>query len=405
MFLAHVIGIGPHGPTKDGHQALSGVKVAFGAKRHSPWLPPGLLLKPLMPLDQSIKEIKERLSRESVAVLASGDPLFFGIGRRLLKEIEAPRLSFYPAVSSIQLAFAAIKEPWDKAHFISLHGRSHELLRELAPLPRTKVAVLTSSGKDPFRMAQRLCSAGLEDLKLWVLEDLGTSSQRITEARARSLPPGPYSDLNLVIVDWSPLPRPRLGLRTEEFSYQRGLITKDEVRAIILAKLRLPAQGILWDIGAGSGSVAIEALGISPQLRVYAIEKDPLQIKYLQENIRRYQAFQIEALFENAETAIKRLPSPDRVFIGGSGGKLREIIQTTLARLNPGGRIVISAVTLDTLSQADEILRGEGLRPEIISVQINRTDSGTKPRIFRAENVIFIISCEKTYETPTSGLS
>ncbi|WP_456431504.1 precorrin-6y C5,15-methyltransferase (decarboxylating) subunit CbiE [Thermosulfuriphilus sp.] len=394
MFRIHVIGIGPEGPSIKAQEAFRRIKVAFGAKRHRLWLPKVVELRPLVPLKESLKEIKKLLQNQDLAVLASGDPLFFGIGRRLLGEVGSEKLLFYPAVSSIQLAFAALKEPWDTVRFISIHGRAGSILKALSPLPPGKVAILTTSGKDPGSIARKLCQAGLPHLRIWVLENLGQKGENITSSTAVELPCRTYSDLNLVILDWEPPPRPAIGLTVNEFSRRQGLITKDETRAVILAKLRLPREGVLWDIGAGSGSVSIEASGISPALMIYAIEENEEQLIHIEENIRRYGAYRIQPVRGMAPEALASLPSPDRVFIGGSGGRLREILETVVRRLKESGRIVLVAVTLDSLKEATYRLKELGLSQEVVSMQINRLKPS--PRIFQAENMVFIITAERT---------
>jgi precorrin-6Y C5,15-methyltransferase (decarboxylating) len=184
------------------------------------------------------------------------------------------------------------------------------------------------------------------------------------------------------------------GLREAEIRHSRGLITKDEVRAVAIHKLRLPRTGELWDIGAGSGSVSIEAAIICPDLKIYAIEKDEDQLLYIKENKSRYAAWNIEIVSGHAPEAVHHLPAPDRVFIGGSSGRLNDIVDYISEKMS-SGIAVINAATIETLNEAVQSLERNGFRVDVSEISVSRSKTIGGKRHMSALNPIFIIVGEK----------
>jgi precorrin-6Y C5,15-methyltransferase (decarboxylating) len=182
------------------------------------------------------------------------------------------------------------------------------------------------------------------------------------------------------------------GFPDSAFSHSAGLITKEEIRAITLAKLKLKDNGILWDIGAGSGSVAIEAGRIMRNGNVYAIEKNAERMDLIKKNIKEFSATNVDIIYGKAPDILKDLRSPDSVFIGGSSGRLKAILKVCYKRLNNNGRIVINAITLDTLKSATDFLKWLGMPFDIISVNIARSKDIADSIFFEAQNPVYIIS-------------
>ncbi|MBI5026822.1 MAG: precorrin-6y C5,15-methyltransferase (decarboxylating) subunit CbiE [Nitrospirae bacterium] len=375
----------------------------------------------------------------NIVLLASGDPMFFGIGRRVVKEFGKDAVEILPDLSSIQVAFSKIKEPWDDALLISLHGgpdpeKRRRLEYEIKDIPmllegHNKIAILTDKVNNPSEIAKEILkSPSLHhsitlSLKMYVCERLGYPDEKITEGTPEEIAGMPFSDPNVVIIqniippthpspsrgEGKSLPRTRyggggeslasgirFGLTENEILHSRGLITKDEVRAVTIHKLRLPQRGVFWDIGAGSGSISIEAARISPQLKIFSVEKDEEQIKMLKENIKSLipkLRDNIDVIEGEAAAVIPGLPGPDRVFIGGSGGKLHSIIKATLEA--GCSRIVINAVTFDTLTKAQSFLKKENMKVEITEVNISKGKGLKDKEYLSASNPIFIIVGEK----------
>ncbi len=343
------------------------------------------------------------------SVLASGDPLFFGIGGVLLSEFppEEANVKIYPAISSVQLAFARAGISWEDAFFMSLHGPKKRRwgLKDLQLLARlhTKIAILTGGGNGPCEIARHLP----EDSRVLVLERLGMPDEKLTATTPWQMKDASFGEPNIMIVETKGVEKKEkdetdrdavfFGLEEAAFEHSRGLITKDEARAVILHKLRLPAEGVLWDIGSGSGSVAVEAKRLSPGLKVYAVERDPERAAQVSRNSERFAAGRVNVVRGEAPFAFLGLPAPDRVFIGGSGGRLADIIKSVSGAIREGGIVVVSAITLENISEALSLLGKEGFfaRIEASNLAVSRMASveqdGTGKHYMKALNPVFII--------------
>jgi precorrin-6Y C5,15-methyltransferase (decarboxylating) len=276
-------------------------------------------------VDQSIDELDQ--AEGTVVVLASGDPLLFGIGASLVRRLGRERVRFHPAPSSVQLAFAAAGEPWHDAIILSAHGRE---LASIVPqaMAATRLAILTDHVSTPSAVARALIDAGMEDCRAIVAERLGGPCERVVETTLRALTSHEFDPLTVLLLVRDPSsPRLSFGRPDEQFDSVRGQITKAEVRAVTLSKLRLPPAGVLWDIGAGSGALAIEAAALMPRGAVYAIERDPEQQACLARNVGRHAATNVHIVAAEAPAALHDLPRPDAVFLGGNGGGLLPLLE------------------------------------------------------------------------------
>ncbi len=327
----------------------------------------------------------EAAAGRRVVVLASGDPLFFGIGARAVATLGAEQVRTLPAPSSLQLLAAAVGEPWEDAVVASVHGR--DLAPHLAPVAgAAKAAVLTGDGNDPARVARFLVERGYDDYLVAVGERLGSADAAlvrlpVAELAAREAPVDPLNvlwlrrqgDAAARAAAWR---RRSPGIEDDAFVQRRpeaGLITKRDVRRLVLARLGLPAVGAadLWDIGAGSGSVAVEMALACPAARVLAIEKNEADAANVRENRMRSGAVNVQPIVGRAPEAIPADSSPAAVFIGGSGGDLPELLRTALDRLRPGGRLVATFATLEHVATAIATLKGLGVTPEVSQVQVS----------------------------------
>jgi precorrin-6B C5,15-methyltransferase / cobalt-precorrin-6B C5,C15-methyltransferase len=345
-----------------------------------------------------------------IVLLAAGDPMFSGIGSMTVREFGKETVEILPDLSSIQVAFSRIKEPWDDAFFLSLHGGPNPKKRRhlhygIDDIPallhiHRRIAILTDKVNNPAAIARVLPP----EATIAVFEKLGYPDERITEGTGGEISGMGFVSPNLVIIKMpaqegratvdADLPSPvRFGLRESEIAHPRGLITKDEVRAVTLHKLRLPQKGVFWDIGAGSGSISLEAANLCPGLRVYAVEKESEQIACMRENKVRFDLLNIEIVEGRAPQALKDLPPPEKVFIGGSGGKLREIIDF-IARTQ-ATLLVINATTLETLHEAIECVEKAGFIAEVSEVSLSRTKTVAGKKHLSALNPVFVISGER----------
>jgi len=349
-------------------------------------------------IGNNLGEVVERIRQASgtVAVLASGDPLFFGIGRTLLRNFPAASLEFLPNVTSVQYAFAKIREPWDDAVFISAHGRGLQGAVDRI-VANEKAAVLTDEVNTPKAIAAEMVRRGRDGYSAWLCENLGSAEERIIETDVKGLLEIDAASLNVLILikDYETGSQryvPTLGIPDDEFATVKKLITKEEVRVVTLAKLKLRHDMTLWDIGAGSGSISIEADHLLPNGRIFAVERNEQCRGFIKENFRKFNVRNVTLVEGDAPACLEELPDPDRVFIGGSGGHLWQILQAVDARLAAGGRIVLNAVTLDTLTAANEFLENAGYQIEVALINVSRTRPLTDYKMFEAYNPVYIVT-------------
>ncbi|MEX1315659.1 MAG: precorrin-6y C5,15-methyltransferase (decarboxylating) subunit CbiE [Synechococcaceae cyanobacterium] len=312
-------------------------------------------------------------SGEPAVVLASGDPLWFGIGRLLGQELGTAALRFHPAPSSLQLAFARLGRPWQDARWISLHGRDPEPLAAALQQRPPALAVLTDPGRGGAEAVRRLLRAsGLEEAYgFWLCERLGHPAERVQRLAPEAPLPTDLDPLHLVLLiaeppapPADPAALPLFGLNDGLFLQhddRPGLMTKREVRIQLLADLELPARGVLWDIGAGVGSVGLEALRLQPGLEGWLVEQRGGGAALISANAARLGVVPAGVVEGRAPEALAALPDPDRVLIGGGGRRRTDVLAAVLDRLQPGGVVVIPLATVEALAELRPPLEQAGL--------------------------------------------
>jgi len=348
-------------------------------------------------LEDIIDFIKNNMTSQSIVVFASGDPLFFGIGARLIKTLGAQNVNIYPNISAVAAAFARIKEPWNNVRVVSLHGRNNEGLLFKTLENENLVAVFTDPKNNPARLAQRLMEEDFINFKMCVLESIGTPEERFAWYRLDRAAAMAFTEPNLAILKKSAKDlkenRPlHLGLPDNYYDHQQGLITKSEIRAITLAKLRLLKDHVLWDLGAGSGSVSIEACLLVPSGKVFALEKNPERIQQIEVNKRRFEVKNLKIIQTVLPEGLEYLPCPDRIFIGGGGRDLVRIINAAVTFLKPNGLVVVNTVLMQNIQTATETLASLGFVTNQVQVQINRSRPMPWGNRLDAGNPVWIIS-------------
>lgn len=348
---------------------------------------------------------------ESVVVLASGDPLCHGIGGFLANKIAREKLCILPNLSSIQLAFAELKLSWQSVKIVSIHSQdtgewqrgalpTHGLY-DLAQQCRQHelLAVLTSPENNPPRIARLLELENMADgFDMAIAQNLRQATQHVTDFLAVStVASTEYAEPNVVILKRKiPLQLQILfGQRDDSFQQrkpEKGLITKREVRAVSLARMQLTRASIVWDIGAGSGSVGLEAARLCPDGHVYAIEKNADDIANVAHNHAVWQLSNYSFFHGKAPQFLDSWQNPDAVFIGGSGGELAELITLCLTRLNQGGCLVMNFVTLENMSTAVEVLKQLNASWDVTQIQASRSSPILNMHRLQAENPVWIIS-------------
>ncbi len=372
-------------------QRLKGCRALVASERHHELL--GNKLKDIQriaitPIEEMIFELAVALQDGDVAVLASGDPLFFGIGKILIERFGPELIQIFPALSAVQLACARFKVPWDDLTLVSLHGRAPEQLASKM-LSTPKVMVFTDPQRSPARIASDLLTLLKEHedterirrLRVRVAENLGLREERLWQGTLEEATQQIFAPLNMLLLEQE---QPEdeeepqagtdciFGLQEDEISHARGLITKDEIRAVILHRLRLPTEGVFWDVGGGSGSISIEAARLCPNLSVYIVEQKEEGWHNIRTNIVRYGLYNIILVRGQAPDVFSKLPSPDRAFIGGSRGLLAEIIAPCAQRLAKGGRLIVSAVLQNTAEQTPLLMAANGLEVDSRTISITR---------------------------------
>jgi precorrin-6Y C5,15-methyltransferase (decarboxylating) len=365
-------------------------------------------------LDQLLPRLLEALQAGQQGVLlASGDPLWFGIGRLLLASLPAECLSFHPAPTSLQLAFARLGRPWQDAQWVSVHGRDPEPLAEALRKRPTALAVLTDPGPGSAETVRRaLVASGLAgSYALWVCERLGHPRERVRRLSAAQPLPEDLDPLHLVVLlaelpaEPDPASLPLFGLEDGlwlQHSDHPGLMTKREVRVQLLADLELPANGVLWDVGAGVGSVGLEALRLRPQLRLWALERRQGAAALIHANARRLGVRPAAVEEGVAPEALADWPAPDRVLIGGAGRARRAVLQAALRVLRPGGRLVVPLATVEAMAELRGDLETARLEVAVSQVQVWRGVSLADGTRLAPLNPVFVLKAWRVEEASGS---
>jgi precorrin-6B C5,15-methyltransferase / cobalt-precorrin-6B C5,C15-methyltransferase len=334
-----------------------------------------------------------------VVVLASGDPGFFGIVRLLAERFGRETLRVLPGVSSVALAFARAALPWDDAVTVSVHGRDPRRSVNVCRA-HPKVAVLTSSEFGPTELARELEDTGRT---FFVAERLGELAERTFRGDAAAIMDEEWADPNVVLVldearvvggkGWisSGLESPdRWALSEDGFEHRSGMITKSETRALVLARLGPGPGDLVWDVGAGSGSIAVECARLGAA--AIAVERDPESCARIRENATRHGAY-VQVVEGEAPDALHDLPEPDAVFVGGSGSGFEEIVKLCAVRARRS--VVLSLITLEKIIPAGEILQDCGLEIETTFLQISRVKGVGELHRLAAETPVFVVSGRK----------
>jgi precorrin-6Y C5,15-methyltransferase (decarboxylating) len=384
--------------------AVTNARVVAGHPRHLTWFPQfqGKFLDMSLGFSDWLSDVIDEGEEGSVAVLASGDPLFFGVGTTLLRHFEQSQLRFLPALSSPQLAFAKLGLPWAEAQHLSCHGR--DLVGLVSQMQHADLyALLTDKIKTPQVIAQHLLKFNQSNWELIVCEDLAGLEEKTTTFTVDKLANTSqiFNGLNVLIAKrqstdvWGGFGQ---FAEDEDFSkrmVKKGLITKQPIRNLVIAQLKLKPQEVVWDIGAASGSVSIEAAKFCIKGQVFAIECNPECYAGLLHNIHQHSTDNIKVIKEKAPLGLNELPNPDAIFIGGSRGNMATILDNCWQRLNLCGRLVISAVTLDTVAELYLWAKKNELIFQIQVINVAQAYPLAQYQSFQSDNPIHIFSIIK----------
>lgn len=402
-----VVGIGDDGCASLTSRALEAVVSAqylIGGERQLAFFPQfeGEKIVVKSGLGALLDRIADLAAENNLCVLASGDPLFFGIGSQIIKKLGVEHVAVIPHPSSVQWAFARIGMKWEDAAVLSLHGRKRDGF--LTRLKRcAKVAVLTDKENSPSSLARWMLAHNETAWEAWVCENVCGLDERVRRFTIEELAAcediGALNILVLNRIDPAWRQPPVIPFLHEDAFAKRipkkGLITKREVRLLSLAAMGIRADSIVWDIGAGSGSVGIEAALLAPYGHVYAIEVDPEGVAICRENVAAHGVDNVTVMDGQAPEALVGLEAPDAVFIGGSKGSMREIIDAAYERLKAGGHLVVNAITLENVAEAYQAFRSRGLSPDVTLLQVSRAEPLARYMRYEALNPIQIFAVDK----------
>ncbi len=345
------------------------------------------------PLSDVLERIEDaHRSHKKVVVLASGDPCCFGIGPLVAERLGREHVEIIPSVSSVQLLFARLGEPWQHVRILSAHGRPIEPVIGPALSARYS-AILADDQHSPARIAAALLDAGMENCRAVVGERLGGPAERIIDGTLASIVDQTCDPLSVLALfrGQADIRVPRIGLAERLYHHRDGMITKSEIRAVSLGHLAIQPGDIVWDIGAGCGSVGLEAASLVDSGFVYAIERDAQQVELIHRNLKTFPS-PLRIIFGEAPEALAELPSPDAVFAGGSGGNLEKIVDVALKRLRPGGRLVANFVILEHMLAFQRQVQLAGWSCDVSQVSVSRGDALGR---LGALNPIFVLKAAR----------
>ena len=384
-------GLGAGSITADAAAALAKSQTVFGAER---------LLEEYARFTEGCEKIAEydsgkiydavTASDKSVfSVLVSGDTGFYSASTKLCEVLaDGFDLKVYPGISSLNAMFAALGRPWQNAALCSLHGRDCNA----AEMVRMNRETFFLTGKNTKDLAEKLCNAGYEDIKLWVGQDLGSNAQKVLCCTAAELKDMELSSLTVVVAENPDADASvRTGIPDEEFLRGEVPMTKSEIRAVSLSKLGISPENTCADIGAGTGSCTVEMALSAWKGRVYAIETDPEGVELIKANCRKFHIGNVEIIEGLAPAAMEDMPAVDAAFVGGSKGGLKEIMAVLLAK-NPDVRIVVNTIALQSLGDALEAFETNGLKAEVVQISAAQSKRAGRYDLLMARNPIFIIS-------------
>ena len=393
-----LIGMGsgqPENLTLQGLAALRQADLILGARRLLAVLPAGCTENRAAAYrPDEVAELLQTSGAENAVLVYSGDTGFYSGASSMMEKLEAlgVRARVLPGLSSIQLLAAALGRPWQGWNLVSAHGRTCDPVAEC--MQGRPTFFLTGGSEDPATLCAQLEAEGFGDVQGVVGQCLGTPEEKLFRGSVKELAAGRFNSLSVLLVEAAEvLPRRAPGLPDEAFERGDVPMTKQEVRAAVLAKLAVRPEDILWDVGAGMGSVSVELALAAPRGRVYAVECRPEGCALIKANREKFRTRNLVLVEGLAPDALSDLPAPDAVFIGGSKGSLAAIVDAALDK-NPDARICVSAIALETLSAAVAALTAQGRTVQVSQIAVSRAKAVGGLHLMMAQNPIYLITGE-----------
>jgi precorrin-6Y C5,15-methyltransferase (decarboxylating) len=406
-----IIGVGGDGLaglTTHSRELVNAAEVIFGSEPALSLIPEAAAERVVIGTDLLLilDTIRANLGKRRMVVVATGDPLFYGVARYLCDKIGPESFDVVPHVSSMQLAFARVKESWEEAFLTDVGKRDIDDVIDKIRVAET-VGLFTSEAHGPPEIARELLARGIDYFHCYVCENLGGPDERVTQGELADLVEMHFAPLNVMILKRKPgrpdvqraAPRlMRFGNPDDVFAQSRpksGLITQAEVRALALAQMDLHPGMVAWDVGAGSGSVALEIAQLVNPGMVYAIEMEAADYHLLLANCETFGVKNVKAIFGMAPAVFHGLPHPDAIFVGGNGGEVARLLEAGFAALRPGGRLVSNVGTLEMLSATYSVLKRLTTSVQVMLVNLARGVEQLESLRFEAVNPTYLLSARK----------
>lgn len=402
-----IIGAGPGNPDLLSRAALDAIDIAdvvIGAHRALAGIdvPPDVVRCELVKTADIVAALTDAASWQRAVVVMTGDVGLFSGARRLVEALSGNAqvdVRVIPGISSASYLAARLARPWQDWRFASAHGVACDIVAEAERAG--ELFLVTSGGEDPSRLSGELVQAGFGDARVTVAERLSYPDERITCATASEIAGQTFDDLNVMLIEFaggagspagSRWPYASSGIPDELFIRGDVPMTKQEVRAVALAKLRLTATDTVWDVGAGTGSVSIEAALVARAGSVWAVERNAAGVRLIRENADAFGCGNVHAVPGIAPEALAKLPVPDAVFVGGSAGELPSIVEAALEK-NSQVRLCVPCVTVETLTEACALLSGSRFKGfEACQVSATRAEAVGSHHLMKAQNPVFLVS-------------
>lgn len=402
-----IIGAGPGNPDLLSRAALDAIGIAdvvIGAHRALVGIdvPPDVVRCELVKTADIVAALTDAASWQRAVVVMTGDVGLFSGARRLVEALSGDAqvdVRVIPGISSASYLAARLGRPWQDWRFASAHGVACDIVAEAERAG--ELFLVTSGGEDPSRLSGELVQAGFGDARVTVAERLSYPDERITCATASEIAGQTFDDLNVMLIEFaggagspanSRWPYASSGIPDELFIRGDVPMTKQEVRAVALAKLRLAATDTVWDVGAGTGSVSIEAALVARAGSVWAVERNATGVRLIRENADAFGCGNVHAVPGVAPEALAKLPVPDAVFVGGSAGELPSIVEAALEK-NSQVRLCVPCVTVETLTEACALLSGSRFKGfEACQVSAARAEAVGSHHLMKAQNPVFLVS-------------